>query len=48
MVAIYAVLTVVTVYVLRRLAAAHDVPAPYEGRGGPEPRERGARKVGTP
>ncbi len=47
-VAIYAVLTVVTVYVLRRLAAAHDVPAPYEGRGGPEPRERGARKVGTP
>ncbi len=34
MVAIYAVLTVFTVYVLRRLAGRHDVPAPYEG-GGP-------------
>jgi hypothetical protein len=28
---IYAVLTVFTVYVLRRLAGRHDVPAPYEG-----------------
>jgi cytochrome bd ubiquinol oxidase subunit I len=37
-VAIYAVLTVFTVYVLRRLATGHDVPAPYEGRGyGDEP-----------
>ncbi len=44
-VAIYAVLTVVTVYVLRRLATAHDVPAPYEGRG---EQERAARKVGAP
>ena len=32
-VAIYAVLTVFTVYVLRRLAGRHDVPAPYEGGG---------------
>ena len=31
MVAIYAVLTVFTVYVLRRLADRHDVAAPYEG-----------------
>ena len=30
-VAIYAVLTVFTVYVLRRLAGRHDVVAPYEG-----------------
>jgi cytochrome bd ubiquinol oxidase subunit I len=29
--AIYAVLTVFTVYVLRRLATGHDVAAPYEG-----------------
>jgi cytochrome bd ubiquinol oxidase subunit I len=28
---LYAVLTVATVYVLRRLAVTHDVPAPYEG-----------------
>jgi len=32
-VAIYAVLTVFTVYVLRRLAGGYDVPAPYEGGG---------------
>ena len=30
-VVIYAVLTVFTVYVLRRLASRHDVAAPYEG-----------------
>jgi cytochrome d ubiquinol oxidase subunit I len=30
-VALYAVLTVATVYVLRLLATRHDVPAPYEG-----------------
>ena len=32
-VAIYVVLTVTTVYVLRRLATRHDVPTPYEGAG---------------
>jgi cytochrome d ubiquinol oxidase subunit I len=43
-VAIYAVLTVFTVYVLRRLATRHDVPAPYEGGGEAPERERaGAR-----
>jgi cytochrome d ubiquinol oxidase subunit I len=43
-VAIYAVLTVFTVYVLRRLANRHDVPAPYEGGGDvPEPERAGAR-----
>jgi cytochrome d ubiquinol oxidase subunit I len=43
-VAIYAVLTVFTVYVLRRLATKHDVPAPYEGGGEAPDRERaGAR-----
>jgi cytochrome d ubiquinol oxidase subunit I len=36
--AIYAVLTVATVWVLRRLARGHDLPAPYEG-GGEEPRD---------
>ena len=39
-VAIYAVLTVVTVYVLRRLAVTHNVPAPYEGGGEAPPDER--------
>jgi cytochrome bd ubiquinol oxidase subunit I len=38
-VAIYAVLTVVTVYVLRRLATTHDVPAPYEGGGEAPPED---------
>jgi cytochrome bd ubiquinol oxidase subunit I len=48
-VAIYAVLTVFTVWVLRRLAVAHDVAAPYEGgpsQGGgevPEPDRVGLR-----
>ena len=32
-VVIYAALTVTTVFVLRRLANRHDVPAPYEGGG---------------
>ena len=41
-VAIYAVLTVVTVYVLRRLAVTHDVPAPHEGGRGPARRRRRA------
>jgi cytochrome d ubiquinol oxidase subunit I len=35
-VAIYVVLTVFTVYVLRRLARRHDVAAPYEGAETPE------------
>jgi cytochrome d ubiquinol oxidase subunit I len=39
--AIYAVLTVVTVYVLRRLAVTHSVPAPYEGGGEAPPRDDG-------
>jgi cytochrome d ubiquinol oxidase subunit I len=39
--AIYAVLTVVTVYVLRRLAVTHNVPAPYEGGGEAPPRDDG-------
>ena len=39
-VAIYAVLTVVVVYVLRRLAVTHSVPAPYEGGGEAPPDER--------
>lgn len=42
---IYAVLTVVTVYVLRRLAVTHDVPAPYEGGGEAPP--AGRRRVGV-
>jgi cytochrome d ubiquinol oxidase subunit I len=43
-VAIYVVLTVVTVYVLRRLATRHDVPTAYEGGGeAPEPDRVGAR-----
>jgi cytochrome d ubiquinol oxidase subunit I len=46
--AIYAVLTVVTVYVLRRLATRHDVPAPYEGGGeAPPDEDGGAGRVGT-
>ena len=41
---IYAVLTVFTVFVLRRLAVTHDVAAPYEGGGDvPEPDRVGAR-----
>ena len=40
-VVIYAVLTVVTVYVLRRLAVTHNVPAPYEGGGGAPPPDDG-------
>jgi cytochrome bd ubiquinol oxidase subunit I len=41
---IYAVLTVFTVYVLRRLAVRHDVAAPYEGTADDEPVETaGAR-----
>jgi cytochrome d ubiquinol oxidase subunit I len=31
--AIYVALTVATVWVLRRLATGHDIPAPYEGGG---------------
>ena len=43
-VVIYAVLTVFTVYVLRRLASRHDVAAPYEGSDDATPAERsGAR-----
>jgi cytochrome bd ubiquinol oxidase subunit I len=43
-VAIYAVLTVFTVWVLRRLAVTHDVAAPYEGGGDvPEPERVEAR-----
>jgi cytochrome d ubiquinol oxidase subunit I len=40
-VVIYAVLTVVTVYVLRRLAVTHNVPAPYEGGGEAPPPDDG-------
>ena len=44
-VAIYAVLTVFTVYVLRRLAGGYDVPAPYEGGGqaAPDDEKAGVR-----
>jgi cytochrome d ubiquinol oxidase subunit I len=43
-VAIYLVLTVATVYVLRRLATSHDVPTAYEGGGeAPTPDPVGVR-----
>ena len=43
-VVIYAVLTVATVYVLRRLAGRHDVPTAYDGGGeAPEPERVTAR-----
>jgi cytochrome d ubiquinol oxidase subunit I len=46
-VAIYAVLTVFTVYVLRRLATKHDVPAPYEGGGYSDEAPRDEERAGA-